>query len=316
MKLHSRLLVLAGSLIWAVGGAIIANAADPTPIPEVLAQVDASTGKPKEAGKEFTIHGIVGARLVLSDMSAVALVLNPGEPAVPVFAASATSLADLLPRNEVTLTGKLGVGPLGAGLELNAGSVSVTATNKACGASELRGASFLADARSLAGRYVQITNVTFVGPKFDASGATKVKGVDGGEAVVRLGKAAAGRDVPLGAQDLFGFPIQGASGWEFVPCRFLTVERKELLNLATKHTCILCHNPDMKIVGPAYRDVAAKYRDDPEAMSKVISQMKTGGSGKWGTVPMLPFDGKVPEADMKRLGEWILGYRWDSILAD
>lgn len=316
--MHWRIwiLILGSRCLLEVGGGDFARAADPTPIPEVLAQFDAATGKPKEAGREFTIHGVVGARLVLANAGAVALVLNPGEPAVPVFAASAAGLAELLPRNEVTLTGKLGVGPLGAGLELTASSVSVTATNKACGASEPRGVGFLADARSLAGRYVQLTNVTFVGPKFDASGATKVKGADGAEGVVRLGKAAAGREVPSGAQDLFGFPVQAATGWEFVPCRFLTVERKELLNLATKHTCILCHNPDLKVVGPAYRDVAAKYRDDAEALTKVIAQMKTGGSGKWGTVPMLPFDGKVPESDMKRLGDWILGYRWDSILAD
>jgi cytochrome c551/c552 len=60
------------------------------------------------------------------------------------------------------------------------------------------------------------------------------------------------------------------------------------------------------------------FRRDPiVAFSmKVIAQMRTGGSGKWGPVPMIPFEGKVPPGDMERLAGWILGYRWDSVLAD
>lgn len=199
---------------------------------------------------------------------------------------------------------------------MQAGSIAVTATNKAFGASEPRGTEFLGDASTLAGRYVQLTNVTFVGPKFGADGTAIIRSAAGVEGRVRVGKATAGRDVPKGNQDVFGFVRRTADGWEVVAARFLTVDRKELLALATQHTCITCHNPDLKLIGPAYRDVAAKYRDDPEAASKVIAQMRTGGSGKWGVVPMLPFEGKVPPADMKRLAEWILGYRWDSLLAD
>jgi cytochrome c len=310
------------SLLWGVAvlalevGSTPVLGAAPTPIPEVLAQLDPATGTPKEAGKEYTLRGVVGARLILSDTSALAFVLNAGEPAIMVYASSPAATADLVPRNEVTLTGKLGVGPLGGGLELTAGSISVSATNKAFGSSELRGPGFFADAASLAGRYVQITNVTLVNPKFDGSGLATVRAADGAEAKVRVSKAAAGREVPSGSQDVFGIVVRTADGWQLAASRFLTVERKDLLTLATKHTCITCHNPDMKVVGPAYREVAAKYRDDPEAITKVISQMRTGGSGKWGIVPMLPFEGKVPSDEMKRLADWILGYRWDSILAD
>ncbi|MBL9139253.1 MAG: hypothetical protein JNK85_25515 [Verrucomicrobiales bacterium] len=303
--------VLACEMAWRS-----AMGADPVPVATVLAQLDPSTGAPKEAGREFTLRGVVGARLVLPDSKTVAFVLNGGEPALMVFAASPTPMADLLPRNEVTLKGKLGAGPLGGGLELADGTVSLLATNKAFGNSEPRGAGFMADATSLAGRYVQITNVTFAGPKFDASGAVRVRSLDGAEATVRVGKAAAGREVPAGAQDVFGFVLKTTDGWQVVAARSLTVERREMLNLATKHTCITCHNPDMKVVGPAYREVAAKYRDDSEASGKLIAQMRTGGSGKWGTVPMLPFDGKIPTQEMQRLADWILGYRWDAIFAD
>jgi cytochrome c551/c552 len=309
-----------GAPVWAAillaGQLLQAHAQTPTPIPEVLALLDSESGKPKEPGRELTIRGVVGARLVLPDSRAIALVLQAGEPALQVFAASAAMLVDLVPRNEVTLSGKLAVGPLGAGLELKPGSVSVSATNKPFGASEPRGADFLKDASSLAGRYVQLTNVTFVDAKLDASGLARVKSPEGAEAILRVGKASAGREVPQGAQDVFGMPLKTPEGWQLVATRFLTVERKELTALATKHTCITCHNPDMKIIGPAYRDVASKYRDDPEAVAKVVSQMRTGGSGKWGPIPMLAFEGKVPPNEMQRLASWILGYRWDSVLAD
>jgi len=316
MNLPFRSLRIASLVLALAASVALGRLHAATPIPEVLAQIDPATGKPKEPGQEYTVHGVVGARLVISESSAVAFVLNAGEPALQVFAASPAALAELLPRNEVTLVGKLAVGPLGGGLELKPGSVVLTATNKAFGASELRGPAFLADAGALAGRFVQLTNITFAQPKFDASGVARVKGGDGVDGTVRLGKAAAGREVPNGPQDVFGFVVKSADGWQLVASRFLTVERKDLLNLATKHTCITCHNPDMKVVGPAYRDVAAKYRDDPEATAKVISQMRTGGSGKWGPVPMTPFEGKVPAEDMARLAGWILGYRWDSVLAD
>jgi cytochrome c551/c552 len=316
MKVRTRCARVAG--VWAalLLASRLVQAQAPTPIPEVLALLDPQAGKPKEPGRELAIRGVVGARLVLPDSRAVALVLNAGESALQVYAASAEAMSDLLPRNEVTLSGRLGVGPLGAGLDLKAGSVKVVATNKPFGASEPRGADFLKDASSLAGRYVQLTNVTFVDAKFDASGMARVKSADGAQGVLRIGKAAAGREVPVGPQDVFGIAWKAAEGWQIVASRFLTVERKDLLNLATKHTCITCHNPDLKLIGPAYRDVAAKYRDDPQAVAKVIAQMRTGGSGKWGAVPMLPFEGKVPPDEMQRLAAWILGYRWDSVLAD
>lgn len=104
--------------------------------------------------------------------------------------------------------------------------------------------------------------------------------------------------------------------WELMASRILPVDGKVAQALAAKYTCLTCHNPDTKLVGPAYRDIAARYQDDGEAMAKVLGQIEKGGTGRWGTVSMPPLGDKVPAADSKTLGEWILFYRWDAILAD
>src|SRR5262245_37447401 len=59
--------------------------------------------------------------------------------------------------------------------------------------------------------------------------------------------------------------------------------------IATKYGCLGCHNPAVKLVGPAYRDIAAKYKTDPAASAKIDEQIHKGGSGKWGPIIMPPF---------------------------
>jgi cytochrome c len=61
----------------------------------------------------------------------------------------------------------------------------------------------------------------------------------------------------------------------------------------------------VKIVGPAYKDIAAKYRNDAEARQKISEQIHKGGSGKWGPIIMPPFP-QVSEAETKALTDWIL----------
>jgi cytochrome c551/c552 len=312
MKIRFAFAALAAVLAASFAHSVLA---DPTPIKDVLAQIDPATGKAKDTTTAYTVSGIVAAKLTLPDDRIVAFVVTPGEAALPVLA-DAKDGANLMPRNAVTLSGKLADGPLGAALAADAGSVQAGEANKPFGNSEPRGAAFFADASSLAGRYVQLTNVTFEAAKFDTTGTATVKGADGAEVKLLVGKGAAGRDVPEGATDVFGVALKNGGQWELAAARFLPVTRKEALALAQKSTCINCHNPDIKVVGPAYRDVAAKYRNDPDAQTKLISQMETGGFGKWGTVPMTPFKGIVAPDDMKKLADWILGYRWDAILAE
>jgi cytochrome c len=75
--------------------------------------------------------------------------------------------------------------------------------------------------------------------------------------------------------------------------------------MAKKYNCLACHTVDKKVVGPAYKDVAKKYKGQADAEAKLIEKVKKGGSGVWGPIPMPP-NAAVPDADVKALVEWIL----------
>ena len=75
--------------------------------------------------------------------------------------------------------------------------------------------------------------------------------------------------------------------------------------LMQKDGCGACHAIDKKIVGPAYQDVAAKYKGDTGALAKLTQKVKTGGAGVWGPVPMPP-NPQVADGDIKALVSWIL----------
>lgn len=72
-----------------------------------------------------------------------------------------------------------------------------------------------------------------------------------------------------------------------------------------KDGCAACHAVDKKIVGPAYQEVAAKYKGDKDALAKLSDKVKKGGVGVWGQVPMPP-NVQVSDADIKDLVSWIL----------
>lgn len=74
--------------------------------------------------------------------------------------------------------------------------------------------------------------------------------------------------------------------------------------LAQKSGCLACHSVEQKVLGPAYKDVAAKYKGkDMEA--KLVAKVKAGGSGVWGPIPM-PAHPQVPEQDIKTIVHWVL----------
>lgn len=76
-------------------------------------------------------------------------------------------------------------------------------------------------------------------------------------------------------------------------------------DLAQKKNCMACHAVDKKVVGPAYKDVAAKYAGQKDAVDKLSQKVIKGGSGVWGQVPM-PANAQVNEAEAKQLVQWIL----------
>jgi cytochrome c len=78
--------------------------------------------------------------------------------------------------------------------------------------------------------------------------------------------------------------------------------------LATAKNCMACHAVDKKLVGPAYKDVAAKYAADKTAADKLAAKILKGGSGVWGAVPM-PANAQVNEAEAKKLAAWVLSLK-------
>ncbi len=79
--------------------------------------------------------------------------------------------------------------------------------------------------------------------------------------------------------------------------------------LAQKSGCLLCHSVDKKVLGPAYKDVAAKYKGQADAEAKLVAKVSKGGSGAWGPVPMPANSPKVSDADIKTLVEWVLAQK-------
>jgi len=78
--------------------------------------------------------------------------------------------------------------------------------------------------------------------------------------------------------------------------------------LAQAKNCLACHQVDKKLVGPAYKDVAAKYKDDKDAESRLSKKVIAGGTGVWGQIPMPP-NPQVSEAEAKTLVKWILAMK-------
>ncbi|WP_374326718.1 c-type cytochrome [Azonexus sp.] len=77
--------------------------------------------------------------------------------------------------------------------------------------------------------------------------------------------------------------------------------------IVKKARCVACHAVDAKRVGPAYKDVAAKYRGDAKAPAALFDKVRHGGSGNWGTVPMLPHPAdKISDDDLRQAIAWVL----------
>lgn len=76
-------------------------------------------------------------------------------------------------------------------------------------------------------------------------------------------------------------------------------------DLAQKKNCMACHAVDKKVIGPAYKEVAAKYAGQKDAADKLAQKIMKGGSGVWGAVPM-PANPQVNDAESKTLAAWVL----------
>ncbi len=82
------------------------------------------------------------------------------------------------------------------------------------------------------------------------------------------------------------------------------------LDLAKKSGCLACHGVDKKIVGPSWKDVAAKYKGDEGAKDRMIAKVKKGGKGNWtdvtGGAPMPPYSPRVSDENISTLMDFIM----------
>ena len=76
-------------------------------------------------------------------------------------------------------------------------------------------------------------------------------------------------------------------------------------DLAQKKNCMACHAADKKLVGPSYKDVAAKYAGQKDAVAMLAEKIQKGGVGNWGQVPM-PANPQVNAEEAKQLATWVL----------
>jgi len=79
-------------------------------------------------------------------------------------------------------------------------------------------------------------------------------------------------------------------------------------DLAKSKNCMACHSVVNKVVGPAFKDVAAKYAGQKDAESKLVQKVMKGSSGVWGSIPM-PANGQVSSAEAQALVKWILSQK-------
>ena len=77
------------------------------------------------------------------------------------------------------------------------------------------------------------------------------------------------------------------------------------MDLAKAKNCTACHAVDKKLVGPAYKDVAAKYASDSDAVAKLAGKIMKGGVGAWGQIPM-PANPQVSAAEAEALAKWVM----------
>jgi len=96
--------------------------------------------------------------------------------------------------------------------------------------------------------------------------------------------------------------LSAAAVFAFASGPLLAADAQELLK---EKACLSCHAVDKKLVGPAYKEVAAKYKSRKDAEAYLVKKIKEGSTGVWGPIPMPP-NGTVNDDDAKTLAKYIL----------
>jgi cytochrome c len=99
-----------------------------------------------------------------------------------------------------------------------------------------------------------------------------------------------------------------AAGLLFSAASLVHAQAVNPARLAVEKNCMACHALDKKVVGPAYKDVAAKYKGDAKAEAKLVKKVMEGGSGVWGPAVMPP-NGTLKDDEARLLVKWVLGQK-------
>lgn len=277
-----------------------------------MGMADTAVDASKKSSGSVSLQGVVTARAVLSDSEGIFFLQDASGGVGVKYSGKAAELPKT--GSEIKLTAEATAKSF-----LNYSGMELVSTNATLPKlTVVRDATKTADA---VGKYAVIPAVKFEGGKFKGGDKIKVS-AKGKDLKAIVSKPLDGRDIPTYAFNFFGViannDILGGDGSDqiLVPSKIVPTAATETRKFATANTCFTCHQADTKLVGPAYLWVAAKYKDDPEGVPKMVQQIRDGGMGKWGPIPMIGFKGRLQDAQMEELSSWIYEMRWQVILND
>ncbi|ODC00991.1 hypothetical protein A3197_00395 [Candidatus Thiodiazotropha endoloripes] len=128
--------------------------------------------------------------------------------------------------------------------------------------------------------------------------------VEGAAKPAEAAPAAAAESAPA-ATETAAAPAAEAAPAEAAPAAAPAAPTGDALAVATTSGCMACHQVETKVVGPAYKEVAAKYKGDAGAVDTLVAKVKAGGVGTWGQIPMPP-NAHVSDENIRVVVEWIL----------
>lgn len=85
------------------------------------------------------------------------------------------------------------------------------------------------------------------------------------------------------------------------------IDTKAALHVAELYSCAECHNASIQVLGPSFKDIAAKYKDDKTAMDVLSAKVRKGGVGVWGQIAMPPA-ATIKDDELKLVLRWILSH--------
>lgn len=278
-------------------------------------QADTTTAASTKTSGEVSLEGMVTARAVLSDTKGI-FFLQDSEGGIGVVLEGDQKN---LPKagHEIKLVGEATEKSF-----INYKSMELVSTNATMPRlTVVRDASDKEAVSGAVNKYAVIPGVKFEGTEFKGGEMIKVD-AKGTKFDAVTSARIDGKAVPQYDWNFFGViasnDIVGGDGSAhiLVTSRIVPESASETRKFATAQTCFTCHQMDKKLVGPAYLWVADKYKNDNEAIPKMIEQIENGGMGKWGPIPMIGFKGRLDNGKMTELAEWIYEMRWEMLLND